>query len=207
MGLFWAQMALGEKATTEYYDSNATVFNLVTTRHLPDTLRNHPDTPRHHSDTPRHHPDTPRHRCFYALEVYWKSNSISECYDQIWFFWIASIPDSIQSHPHALQTLSRHPPDTSQTPQNLALFGCGRKGNSLIWRLLFNCLWFIWHIYSPRHLLDTPRYDPDTVGDPQTPSRHSPDRQRRFYVLEGTGRKGNIWVGMTFIHFYQQIWY
>ena len=37
-------MALGEKATTEYYDSNATVFNLVTTRHLPDTLRHHPDT-------------------------------------------------------------------------------------------------------------------------------------------------------------------
>ena len=37
--------------------------------------------------------------------------------------------------------------------------------------------------------------------------RHSPDRQRHFYLLEGTGRNGNIWVGITFIHFYQQICY
>ena len=87
------------------------------------------------------------------------------------FYWIASIPDSTQSHPHALQTPSRHPPDTSQTPQNLALFGCGRKGNSLIWRLLFNCLWSIWHLNSPRHFLDTPRYDPDSLRHPHTPSR------------------------------------
>ena len=46
----------------------------------------------------------------------------------------------------------------------------------------------------------------------QTPSdtqRHHPDttRHRRFYLLEGTGRKSNIWAGMTFIHFYQHIWY
>ena len=207
MGLFWALMALGEKATTGYYDSYATVFNLVNTRQLPDTLRHHPDTPRHHPDTSRHHPDTPTHRGFYASEVTGRTMqylSVMTIYD---FYWIASIPDSIQSHPNALQTPSRHPPDTSQTPQNLALFGCGRKGNSLIWRLLFNHLWTIWHVNSPRHLLDTPRYDPDTVGDPQTPSRHSPDRHRRFCILEVTGRKGNIWVGMTFIHFYQQIWY
>ena len=112
----------------------------------------------------------------------------------------------------------KHPADTFQTPSRyltdtpkFSTFWpwevTGRKSNSLIWRLLFNCLWFIWHLYSPRHLQDTPRYDPDTVGNPQIPSRHSPDRHRRFYVLEGTGRKGNIWVGMTFIHFYQQIWY
>ena len=125
------------------------VFNLVTTRHLPDTLRHHPDTPRHHPDTSRHHPDTPTHRGFYASEVTGRTMqylSVMTIYD---FYWIASIPDSIQSHPNALQTPSRHPPDTSQTPQNLALFGCGRKGNSFIWRLLLNRLWSIWHVNSP----------------------------------------------------------
>ena len=59
-------MALGEKAATEYYDPYASVFNLVTPRHLPDTLRHHPDTPRHHPDTPT---VGPTHRRFYALEV------------------------------------------------------------------------------------------------------------------------------------------
>ena len=132
LGLFWALMALGEKATTGYYDSYATVFNLVNTRQLPDTLRHHPDTPIHHPDTSRHHPDTPTHRGFYASEVTGRTMqylSVMTIYD---FYWIASIPDSIQSHPNALQTPSRHPPDTSQTPQNLALFGCGRKRNSSI---------------------------------------------------------------------------
>ena len=105
------------------------------------------------------------------------------------------------------QTPPRHPTYTPKFSTFWLRLVTGRKGNSLIWQLLFNCLWFIWHLYSPRHLLDTPRYDPDTVGDPQTPSRHSPDRHRRFYVLEGTGKKGNIWVDMTFIQFYQQIWY
>ena len=178
MGLFWALMALGEKATTGYYDSYATVFNLVNTRQLPDTLRHHPDTPRHHPDTSRHHPDTPTHRGFYALEVTGRTMQYLSVMTKYDFYWIASIPDSIQSHPHALQTPSRHPPDTSQTPQNLALFGCGRKRNSSIWRLLYNCLWFIWHLYSPRHLPDTPRYHPDSVRHshaldvPQTQSRH-----------------------------------
>ena len=132
MGLFWALMALGEKATTGYYDSYATVFNLVNTRQLPDTLRHHPDTPRHHPDTSRHHPDTPTHRGFYASEVTGRTMqylSVMTIYD---FYWIASIPDSIQSHPHALKTPSRHPTDTSQTPHNLAHFGCGRKGNSWV---------------------------------------------------------------------------
>ena len=120
-------MALGEKAATEYYDSYATVFNLVTPRHLPDTPRHHPDTTRHHPDTTRHHPDTPTHRRFYALEVTritMQYLSVMTKYD---FYWIASIPDIIQSQPNTLQTPSRHPPDTSQTPQNLVLFGCGRS--------------------------------------------------------------------------------
>ena len=174
-----------------------------TLRYYPDTIHTPPDT----TQTPSRHPQTPQHIGVLRIRGHWKNNSISECYDQIWWLWIASIPDSIQSHPNTLQTPSRH---LTNTPKfsTFWLWGVtGRKGNSLIWQLLFNCLWFIWHLYSPRHLLDTPRYDPDTVGDPQTPSRHSPDRHRRFYVLEGTGRKGNIWVGMTFIHFYQQIWY
>ena len=41
--------------------------------------------------------------------------------------WHYNPPDSIQSHPNTLQTPSRHPPDTPQTPQNLVLFGCGRS--------------------------------------------------------------------------------
>ena len=186
MGLFWALMALGEKATTGYYDSYATVFNLVNTRQLPDTLRHHPDTPRHHPDTSRHHPDTPTHRGFYASEVTGRTMqylSVMTIYD---FYWIASIPDSIQSHPNALQAPSRHPPDTSQTPQNLALFGCGRKGNSLIWQLLFNRLWSMicycyilisWHP-GINTTPDTLRHHPDTT-------RHHPDtlRKRHFYVI------------------------
>ena len=51
----------------------------------------------------------------------------------------------------------------------------GRKGNSLIWRLLFNCLWFIWHLNSPRHLPDTPRMIKTPTDTIQTPPRH-----RRF---------------------------
>ena len=136
----------------------------------------HPtDTNRHPHRHPQTPPDTPTHRRFYALEVTGRTMQYLSVMTKYDLYWIASIPDSIQSHPNTLQTPSRHPPDTPQTPQNLVLFGCGRKGNSLIWLLLFNFLWFIWHLYSPRHLLDTPRYDPDTVGDPQTPSRHSPD--------------------------------
>ena len=120
-------MALGEKAATEHYDPYASVFNLVTPRHLPDTLRHHPDTPRHHPDTPRHHPDTPTHRRFYALEVTGRTMQYLSVMTKYDLYWIASIPDSIQSHPNTLQTPSRHPPDTPQTPQNLVLFGCGEK--------------------------------------------------------------------------------
>ena len=51
---------------------------------------------------------------------------------------------------------------------------------------------------------------------PQTPSRHRPDTPRhhidtprngRFYSLEGTGRKGNLWVSWTNIICCQYIWY
>ena len=107
-------------------------FVFLPPRQYPDSPRHHPDTPRHHPDTPRHHPDTPTHRRFYALEVTGRTMQYLSAMTKYDFYWIASIPDSIQSHPNALQTPSRHPPDTSQTPQNLALFGCGRKGNSLI---------------------------------------------------------------------------
>ena len=79
----------------------------------------------------------------------------------------------------------------------------GRKGNSLIWQLIFNCLWFIWHLYPP-DICQTPQ---DMIQTPSDIHRHHPDTPQTFYILEGTGRKGNTWVGMTFIHFYQQIWY
>ena len=93
-----------------------------------------------------------------------------------------------QSHSDTIKTPSRHRPDTPQTPENRALFcsleATGSKGNSLIWRHMFNCLWFIWHLNSPRHLPDTSRYDPDT-------HRHNPDtpRHRRFYAIQGTGKR------------------
>ena len=181
-GLFWAILGsdgTGRKSSNWILWALRNCFQFsnpqASARHPQTPPRHHPDTTRHHPDTTRHHPDTPTHRRFYALEVTritMQYLSVMTKYD---FYWIASIPDSIQSHPNTLQTPSRHPPNTPQTPQNLVPFGCGRKDNILIWRLLFNFLWFIWHLYSPRHLLDTPRYDPDTVGDPQTPSRHSPD--------------------------------
>ena len=85
-------------------------------------------------------------------------------------------PDSIQTPSRHLldtfQTPSRHPTDTPKCNTFWPWEVTGRKGNSLIWWLLFDCLWFIWHLYSPRYLPDTPRYDPDTVRHPQAPSRH-----------------------------------
>ena len=83
--------------------------------------------PKHNPEGPWHHPDTPTHRRFYALEVTGRTMQYLSAMTKYDFYWIASIPDSIQSHPNTLQTPSRHPPDTSQTPQNLVLFGCGRS--------------------------------------------------------------------------------
>ena len=92
--------------------------------------------------------------------------------------WHYNPPDSIQSHP----TPSRHLPDTLQTPsrhptdtQKFSTFWpwevTGRKGNSLIWWLLFNCLWFIWHLYSP-DICQTP---PDMIQTASDTHRHHPD--------------------------------
>ena len=144
----------------------------------------------------------------------WKplgEKELADSNDAKWTFinWVGIItPQAVY---RVTLTPSRHLTDTLQTPHRHPKCSTfwpwevtGRKGIMTTSNQLFMILW---HLYSPRHLLDTPRYDPDTVGDPETPSRHSPDRHRRFCILEVTGRKGNIWVGMTFIHFYQQIWY
>ena len=88
----------------------------------------HPtDTNRHPHRHPQTPPDTPTHRRFYALEVTGRTMQYLSVMTKYDFYWIASIPDSIQSHPNTPQTPSRHPPDTPQTPQNLVLFGCGRS--------------------------------------------------------------------------------
>ena len=115
LGLFWAQMALGEKATTEYYDSNATVFNLVTTRHLPDTLRHHPDTPRH----PQTSPDTIQTPPYLACMRPLGERVISEYHDI--YSTVFNFPDNCltQTSARHAQTLSRNcqtPSDTIQTP-------------------------------------------------------------------------------------------
>ena len=64
----------------------------------------------------------------------------------------------------------------------------GRKGNRLIWQLIFNCLWFIWHLYHPhtsaRHPKIWSRHRQTSTDTIQTPPQ-------TFYILEGTGRKGN----------------
>ena len=95
------------------------------------------------------------------------------------------LPDEERHHPDTL----RHPPDTPKFSTFWPRLVTGRKGNSLIWRLLFNCLWFIWHLYSPRHLppqdmIQTPS---DTHRHPQTPTdtvlTPPGPRYRRFYVL------------------------
>ena len=115
LGLFWALMALGEKATTEYYDSNATVFNLVTTRHLPDTLRHHPDTPRH----PQTSPDTIQTPPYLACMRPLGERVISEYHDIYSTglnLYDIYLPQTSAWH---TQTPSRHcqtPWDTIQTP-------------------------------------------------------------------------------------------
>ena len=141
--------------------------------------RQYPDSPRHHPDTPRHHPDTiqtPPHIGVLRIRGHCKNNAISKWYDQIWFVldsqYTRQYPESPKHPPDTVQTPSRHPTDTPK----FSTFWLWRKGNSLIWQLLFNCLWFIWHLYSPRHLPHTPRYDPDThrhhPDTPQTQFRH-----------------------------------
>ena len=115
------------------------LFKMISTRPFPIDLalihpRHNPEGPWHPPDTyqtPNRHPqappDTPTHRRFYALEVTGRTMQYLSVMTKYDFYWIASIPDSIQSHPNTLQTPSRHPPDTPQTPQNLVLFGCGRS--------------------------------------------------------------------------------
>ena len=84
----------------------------------------------------------------------WLKRCPLEIYQLIWHY---NPPDSIQSHLNTLQTPYRHPTDTPKCSTFWLWEVTGRKGYSLIWRLLFNCLWFIWQIYSRRYLLDTPQ--------------------------------------------------
>ena len=102
-------------------------------------------------------------------------------------------PKTYARHP---KTPSRHRPDTPRhhtyNPRNgrfYTLEGTGRKGN--LWESWPNiiCCQYIWYWYILRQ--------------PQTPSRHHPDTRRHhpdtprhtsFYTIEGTRRKGYIWV-------------
>ena len=163
------------------------LFKMISTRPFPiDLALIHP---RHNPEGPWHPPDTHqtpnRHltdslKCMFFGRKQRKSTSwILRLLFIIQLFSTSMtnilpkhLPNEERHHPDTL----RHPPDTPKFSTFWPRLVTGRKGNSLIWRLLFNCLWLIWHLYSPRHLPDTPRYDPDTVRQPQTPSRHPPDK-------------------------------
>ena len=119
LGLFWALMALGEKATTEYYDSNATVFNLVTTRHLPDTLRHHPDTPRHPQTSPDTIQTPPYLACMRPLgerviseyhDIYSTGLNLYDIYPPQTSTWHTQTPSwHCQTPSDTIQTPLRHP--------------------------------------------------------------------------------------------------
>ena len=93
----------------------------------------HPtDTNRHPHRHPQTPPDTPTHRRFYALEVTGRTMQYLSVMTKYDFYWIASIPDSIHSHPNTLKTPSRHLTDTPKLRTFWLWEVTGRKGNSLI---------------------------------------------------------------------------
>ena len=171
-GLFWPKIGHWEKMRY--------LFKMISTRPFPiDLALIHP---RHNPEGPWHPPDTHqtpnRHltdslKCMFFGRKQRKSTSWILFIIQLFWTSVTNIlpihlPDEERHHPDTL----KHPPDTPK----FSTFWLWRKGNSLIWQLLLNCLWFIWHLYSPRHLSHTTRYDPDThrhhLDTLQTQSRH-----------------------------------
>ena len=162
------------------------LFKMISTRPFPINLAL--IHPRHNPEGPWHPPDTqqtpyrqPKMHVFWPKTEKEHQLNITTLihYSTVFNFYDKYTPQTLarwgktpSRHP---QTPPRHPTYTPKFSTFWLRLVTGRKGNSLIWQLLFNCLWFIWHLYSPRHLPDTPRYDPDTVRHPQTPSRHPPD--------------------------------
>ena len=76
----------------------------------------------------------------------------------------------------------------------LPLFGCGRSlGEKTIasYNDFYSTVYDLYDIYTPPDICQTPQ---DMIQTPSDTHRHHPDtpRHRRFYVLEGTGRKCNI---------------
>ena len=96
-----------------------------------------------------------------------------------------------------IQTL----PDTIQTPQDIGIFMQYREEKAI-------SEYHDLYIFLTTDLVLMPPQTPsDTIQlssrHPQTPSKHHPDtlrhhpdtpKHRRFYAIEGTGRKGNIRV-------------
>ena len=150
------------------------LFKMISTRPFPINLAL--IHPRHNPEGPWHPPDTQQTPYRQPkMHVFWPKTEKEHQLNittLIQLFWTSvtnilpiHLPDEERHHPDTL----RHPPDTPKFSTFWPRLVTGRKGNSLIWRLLFNCLWFIWHLYSPRHLPATLRHHPDTLDIIQTP--------------------------------------
>ena len=158
-GVFFPKTATGRKWNTCLKQWSLDCFQLILCFYLPDniqtppdTIQTPPDTTQTPPDTIQTPPDTPTHRRFTH------QRSLEEqC--NIWVLW----PNMIfldSQYTRQYPESPKHPADTFQTPSrhltDIPKFSTfwlwevtGRKDNSLIWRLLFNSLWFIWHLTPP----------------------------------------------------------